>query len=162
MSYESRQSGDWFEEPDKTTGKPGLRFRCTMCGNCCTGPEGYVNLSDSEAAALADRLRLPLDAFLRDFTRQTVFGRSLIEKTSSHGLDCVFLDRDSIPGKAVCGVYEDRPEQCRTWPFWPSVIASRRNWELAKRTCPGIDDGPLIPPDKIRIQRDRTPRDPSR
>ncbi len=164
MSYQSRQSPgrDWFEEPNGGSDKPGLRFRCTMCGNCCTGPEGYVNVSDQEVATLAARLRVTTEAFVRDYTRQTVFGRSLTEKPTPHGLDCVFLDRETVPGKAVCGVYEDRPEQCRTWPFWPSIIASRRTWEQAKRTCPGIDEGPLIPPEKIRIQRDRTPRDPSR
>jgi uncharacterized protein len=162
MSYQTRQNGDWFEEPDKSTGRPGLRFKCTMCGNCCTGPEGYVNLSDAEAESLAKRLGITVDEFIRDYTRDTVFGRSLKERPSPAGLDCIFLDRQSIPGKAVCGVYEDRPEQCRTWPFWPSVIASRRTWEHAKRTCPGIDQGPLIPPEQVRIQRDRTPRDPSR
>lgn len=163
MSYQAQQdSREWFEEPDPDAGKPGLRFKCTMCGNCCTGPEGYVHVSDAEIGALARRFSLSLDDFIRGFTRETVFGRSLAEKPSTHGLDCIFLDRDSIPGKAVCGVYEDRPAQCRTWPFWPSIIASRRTWEQAKRTCPGIDHGPLIPPDKIRIQRDRTPRDPAR
>jgi Fe-S-cluster containining protein len=162
MSYESRQARDWFEDLDPKSGKPGLRFQCTMCGNCCTGPEGYIHVSDEEAAALARRLNISTDEFLHEYTRQTVFGRSLIERPTPHGLDCIFLDRTSIPGKAVCGVYEDRPAQCRTWPFWPSIIASRRNWEHTKRTCPGIDKGPLIPPEQIRIQRDRTPRDPSR
>jgi Fe-S-cluster containining protein len=156
MSYESRQSRDWFEEGE------GLRFRCTMCGNCCTGPEGYVHLADDEVAALAARFNISPADFLRDYTRETVFGRSLNERSTPHGLDCIFLDRDKIPGKAVCGVYEDRPEQCRTWPFWPSIINSRRTWEQTKRTCPGIDQGQLIPPDQIRILRDRTPRDPSR
>jgi len=162
MSYESRQSCDWFEEPDPRSGRPGLRFRCTMCGNCCTGPEGYVHLTDEENSALAARLNISKDDFLRDYTRDTVFGRSLKERATPHGLDCIFLDRDSIPGKAICGVYEDRPAQCRTWPFWPSIITSRRTWETAKRTCPGIDTGPLISPSQIRIQRNHTPRDPSR
>ena len=162
MSYESRTGRDWFEDPDPQSGKPGLRFKCTMCGNCCTGPEGYVHLSDEEAAAIAQRLNISTTAFLRDYTRDTVFGRSLKEHNTPHGLDCIFLDRAKIPGKAVCGIYEDRPAQCRTWPFWSAIIQSRRTWDSAKRTCPGIDTGPLIPPSKIRIQRDATPRDPSR
>ena len=81
-------------------------------------------------------------------------GRSLKEKKSEKGLDCEFLDREKIPGKAVCGVYEDRPAQCRTWPFWPSVIKSKQTWERAKRVCPGIDKGKKYTLVQIRVQRD--------
>jgi Fe-S-cluster containining protein len=132
----------------------GLRFSCTMCGNCCTGPEGYVLVSDHEAQALARRMGIPVELFLERYTRQTSEGRSLTERRSEHGLDCIFLDREKIPGKAVCGVYEDRPAQCRTWPFWPSVIASRQTWERAKRVCPGMDQGTLHSVVQVRVARD--------
>ena len=37
---------DWFDEPNPAgvadAQERGLRFSCTMCGNCCTGPAGYV------------------------------------------------------------------------------------------------------------------------
>lgn len=145
---------EWFARPDAPEGGAGLRFGCTMCGNCCSGPSGYVIVDDAECAALAARLGLPLDAFLADFTTILPEGRSLIERQTPAGLDCIFLDRDKIPGKAVCGVYEDRPKQCRTWPFWPSIIRSRRAWDQAKRVCPGIDQGRLVTVEQIRIQRD--------
>ena len=34
----------------------GLRFKCTQCGNCCTGGPGYVWFDDDEAQAMADQL----------------------------------------------------------------------------------------------------------
>lgn len=139
---------EWFAE------RGGLRFECTLCGNCCSGPPGYVLVSDEEAHALATRLGLSVRRFLDEYTHMTGEGRSLKEKSSSHGLDCVFLDRESVPGKAVCSVYEDRPAQCRTWPFWPSVVRTESSWKRAKRTCPGMDTGRLIPPERIRILRD--------
>jgi Fe-S-cluster containining protein len=145
---------DWFDAEDPTGRGPGLRFRCTCCGNCCTGPEGYVLYTPAEAAAIATRLNISLDDFVRDFTKQTFLGPSLREKPSTHGLDCVFLDREKIPGKAVCGIYEDRPAQCRTWPFWKSVIKTSQSWAVASRHCPGINTGPLTPPQQIRILRD--------
>lgn len=144
---------EWFTE----TPDGGLRFSCTLCGNCCSGPEGYVLVSDAEAAALAARLNISMDRFLAEYTHRTSEGRSLKEVNSpipGKGLDCIFLDRTKIPGKAVCGVYEDRPRQCRTWPFWPSVIKSRQTWERAKRICPGMDTGKLVPVEQIRILRD--------
>lgn len=147
---------EWFATPDPDHGRDGtgLSFSCTLCGNCCSGPEGYVLVSDQEIAALAKRLSMTPEAFTKKFTHMTSEGRSLIEKKSPGGLDCVFLDREKIPGKAVCGVYEDRPIQCRTWPFWPSVIKSRRTWEMAKRVCPGMDQGKKYDLVQIRIQRD--------
>ena len=145
---------EWFENPDPATGEDGLRFSCTMCGNCCSGPEGYVLIDDDEADALAKRLQLSLADFLERYARETSMGISLIEKLSPFGQDCIFLDREKIPGKAVCGVYEDRPKQCRTWPFWTSVIRSRATWERTKRTCPGIGKGTRYTVQQIRIARD--------
>lgn len=155
-------SGEWFDQPNHETRKPGLRFKCTMCGNCCTGPEGYVNFSDEEGRAIAKRLNITLAEFMSDYTKNSPSGPSLKERRTEFGLDCIFLDRQKIPGKAVCGIYEDRPGQCRTWPFWPGIIRSHRDWERAKRTCPGIDTGPMIPPEKVRIQRAKTPHDTDR
>jgi len=145
---------EWFVHPDPLSGESGLRFSCTMCGNCCSGPEGYVLIDDDEADALAKRLNLPLHEFLERFARVTSLGVSLTEKLSPFGRDCVFLDRDTIPGKAVCGVYEDRPKQCRTWPFWSSVIKSRSTWDRTKRTCPGLGKGTHYSVQQIRILRD--------
>jgi uncharacterized protein len=145
---------EWFAQSDSPEQGRGLRFSCTQCGNCCSGPEGYVLVSDEEAAHLARRMNLTVDDFLSRYTRETSAGRSLVERSGVHGLDCVFLDREKIPGKAVCSVYEDRPLQCRTWPFWESVIRSRAHWENSKRTCPGIGKGRLYTVQAIRIQRD--------
>lgn len=125
-----------------------------MCGRCCSGPEGYVLVSDREAEALAARLGLRLDDFLVRYTRRTSEGRSLVEHRTEAGLDCVFLDRQTIPGKAICGVYDQRPAQCRSWPFWPSNLRSREAWEKAKRICPGMDRGEMHTVVQVRIARD--------
>lgn len=158
VSAPAAQSTDWFDAPDAATAQPGLRFSCTLCGNCCSGPPGYILVSDAEVDALARRANLTRDDFLRTHTHMTSKGRSLNEKPSPHGNDCIFLDREKIPGKAVCSVYEDRPMQCRTWPFWPSVVKSRHAWERAKYKnggpCPGLGTGTLYTPVQIRIQRE--------
>jgi uncharacterized protein len=149
---ERDRGAEWFANSD------GLSFQCTMCGNCCTGPEGYVLVSDAEAAALAKRFRLTVPEFLARYTRMTLKGPSLNERLTQlpdgTGYDCVFLDREKIPGKAVCGVYEDRPAQCRTWPFWKSNLTSRHAWKRAKRTCPGMDKGRPYSVQQVRVLRD--------
>ncbi len=156
MSFQPGQppQPEWFSKTHPRTGEDGLRFKCTMCGRCCTGPEGYVLVSDAEVAALSARLGITAPDFIDRFTRITAEGRSLTEKDSPQGRDCIFLDRESLPGRAICGVYEDRPAQCRTWPFWPSNVQSEHSWARAAAICPGIGSGPRYTPAQIRIQRD--------
>lgn len=134
----------------------GLRFACTQCGNCCTGPPGAVWFNADEGRAMALKLGIEEQEFSKQYARRIEGRWSLIERETEHGFDCVFLDRERIPGKAVCSIYEARPTQCRTWPFWPENLRTQRTWETVKRVtpCPGMNSGKLVRIDQIRIQRD--------
>ncbi len=105
---------------------------------------------------MAERLGVDREEFYKRYAHKIGGRWSLIEHRNDHGYDCVFLDRTSIAGKAVCSLYEGRPAQCRTWPFWPENLESKQAWAAAKRRtpCPGMDNGPLIPVEDIRIIRD--------
>lgn len=142
---------EWFAQ--------GLRFECTQCGNCCTGPPGTVWFNLAEGRALATALGLGFRVFLERHARMVDGRWSLRERQTSFGYDCIFLDRESAPPTALCSVYEARPAQCRTWPFWPENLTSKRTWAAVKRRtpCPGMGNGPVIPPERIRILRDATP-----
>ena len=138
---------EWYED--------GLRFECTQCGACCTGAPGFVLFTDEEAAAIAARLHLTIAEFLERFTHETSAGRSLTEHETEFGLDCVFLDRETAPGKAVCSIHDLRPMQCRTFPFWPEHLKSRAAWACVGTECEGVNHGPVVPIEAIRIDRDR-------
>lgn len=154
MTTDAGGSGqEWFARSDGPEGGAGLRFGCTMCGHCCSGPAGYVLVNDAECAALAVRLGLGVQEFVDRYTHVLPEGRSLREHTGPRGYDCVFLDRAKFPGRAVCGVYEDRPRQCRTWPFWNSVLADAGTWKRAGAMCPGINKGVLVPVEQVRVLR---------
>lgn len=133
--------------------RDGLQFECTLCGNCCTGPEGVVLFTPDEGEAMARTLGLPLEEFLGRYSRKLGRERSLTERKTEFGNDCVFLDRTTVPGKAVCGLYEARPAQCRTWPFWEGNLRSRKAWEQTKARvpCPGMDAGPRHDLVQIRV-----------
>ncbi len=139
----------------------GLRFQCTRCGCCCTGPPGLVEFTREEGQEMALALGLTYKEFLLLHARRTDRGWALQEHPSpdGQGLDCTMLDRHSIPGQVLCSVHAQRPQQCRTWPFWPDTLRTPRTWEQAGRRCPGIDRGPLISLESIRQQRDQTPSD---
>lgn len=134
----------------------GLKFSCTQCGNCCTGPPGAVWFNEQEGREMAKHFKMDEPAFRAKYARQIDGQWSLNETETEHGLDCIFLDRQSIPGKAVCSIYSVRPTQCRTWPFWPENLKTKRHWESVKRgtPCPGMDRGKLVTIEQIRIQRD--------
>ncbi len=140
--------------------RKGLRFECTQCGNCCTGTSGLVEFTDDEGRAMAQLLGLEYEAFLGDYARPFAGGWALLESPSTfeNQHDCIFLERDSQSGKAACRVHAARPQQCRTWPFWPDNLKSPRTWKKAARNCEGIDRGPLVKLEQIREERQATPR----
>ena len=123
----------------------GLRFACTGCGGCCTGEPGYVWVNKAEIEALAAAVAVTVEEFERRYVRMIGIRKSLIELA---GGDCVFFDNQ---GRS-CRVYEARPRQCRTWPFWPSNLASPMDWVQTSERCPGCNIGPKAPLDKILDQ----------
>ena len=132
----------------------GLRFSCTQCGHCCTGPPGTVWFTDTEGAAIAESLGIEIAEFYKQYALKVGGRWSLKETPVGEGYDCVFLDRKT--GAALCSIYGNRPTQCRTWPFWPENLTSKRTWGQVKRRtpCPGMDNGTLVPVERIRILRD--------
>ncbi|MBX7166903.1 MAG: YkgJ family cysteine cluster protein [Pirellulales bacterium] len=118
----------WYRE--------GLRFTCSECGDCCTGAPGFVWVNQAEIDALAARLKMEVGDFERKYVRAVGVRRSLIEFANG---DCVFFD----PQARNCKVYEDRPRQCRTWPFWESNLKSPQAWKETCEICPGSGQGKL-------------------
>ncbi len=137
---------------------PGLSFECTQCGNCCTGPPGYVWFNPDEARAIAAYLGLSEDEFRRRYAAKKSGRWTLEEVRTESGYDCVFLRRDE-QGKAWCRVYPVRPTQCRTWPFWDSNLRSPRDWAEAAETCPGMRSGKnFVPVERIRVIAESNPK----
>lgn len=121
----------------------GLAFACTRCGNCCTGEPGTVLVDEQEIAALGTLVALDDAAFRALCTRALPSGRIVLRERANG--DCVFWS-----ARAGCTVYAERPRQCRTWPFWRSVVASPAAWRAAAAGCPGMDQGPLHAAREVR------------
>ena len=132
-------------------GKPwyqdGLKFKCSQCGDCCTGSPGYVWVNKEEIDALAKRVSLTVEAFEAKYVRKVGIRKSLEERPETY--DCVFFDGTA----RKCTVYEDRPRQCRTWPFWDSNLRNEETWEGTCEACPGSGKGKLYQLEEIEKQR---------
>ncbi len=135
----------------------GLRFECTRCGMCCTGPPGLVAFTPEEGREMARALGVGYRNFLVDHACRWAGGWALEEVEGEHGFDCTLLDREKVPGEALCRVREARPGQCRTWPFWPENLSNPGAWKKAARRCAGMGRGPLVAIEEIRRQRAATP-----
>lgn len=99
-------------------------------------------VNKQEIAALAGRLFLTVEDFERRYVRRVGVRKSLVEFPNG---DCVFFDGPT----RKCTVYEERPRQCRTWPFWESNIRTPEAWQRTCEVCPGSGQGQLIPLERI-------------
>jgi Fe-S-cluster containining protein len=137
MKWKRYVMGDelWYNE--------GLRFECQRCGSCCTGFSGTVRVSDEEIAVLAHRLGITEAEFRKQYTR--IVGGGVVSLIEKKNTDCIFFEKER-----GCTVYEDRPRQCRTWPFWRYNVYSPGHWKREARRCPGMNRGRLYPPDLIK------------
>lgn len=125
--------------------KDGLRFKCTQCGDCCTGAPGYVWVNKAEIEALAAKVGLETAEFARRYVRDVGVRKSLIEFPNG---DCVFFDGQT----RKCQVYDARPRQCRTWPFWESNIRTEEAWQQTCAVCPGSGKSALVPVEEVLKQ----------
>jgi len=113
----------------------GIRFECQGTGRCCVsrGTYGYVYLTIEDRRRMASHLGLSTLSFTRRYCTNTDGHFHLKDFTGP----CRFLK-----GKG-CAIYEARPAQCRTWPFWPENM-NARTWNTEVRTfCPGIGKGKI-------------------
>jgi len=128
----------WYHE--------GLRFKCSQCGDCCTGAPGFVWINKQEIAALAELVSEEVEEFERIYVRKIGIRKSLKEFPNG---DCVFFDTEA----RKCNVYDARPRQCRTWPFWDSNVRNEEAWEETCAACPGSGKGKLHQLETIELQR---------
>lgn len=132
----SKVKKEWWSE--------GLRFQCQGSGKCCTshGEYGFVFMTKEDRQNMAAFLGLSLGPFTRKYCDKTNGFYHL--KEDPKNTDCMFL-KDKR-----CTVYEARPIQCRTWPFWPDVMNAKTWKKEVVSFCPGVGKGPLVPAGKIQ------------
>jgi len=117
---------------EKITGPSGMKFECTGCGKCCKGP-GNVYIARKEMDAIVSFLKIKpkeKNAFIKRIV-QYKKGDFLVH---SSGGACRFLDENDR-----CSIYEVRPLQCRTYPFWPSYFQDAKSYRSLKKECEGVE-----------------------
>lgn len=129
--------------------KDGLRFQCQPnCGACCS-QKGDVFVNGEEVHRLATFLRMPTPQFRKRYLRRVHSKYSLLDNQAG---GCIFLGND-----LKCTVYEARPDQCRSYPFWPHILVSQLAWDWESLKCPGIGQGNIISAKDIKKRSEPAP-----
>jgi uncharacterized protein len=113
----------------------GIQFACQPGCTACCEQKGYVYLTQDDVERAAAWLGITVAEFQGRYLART---RDLMRLRVPETANCPFLESGG------CAIHPAKPLQCRTFPFWPELLGSRRRWNNAKRYCPGIDQGPLI------------------
>lgn len=122
--------------------KNGLKFECQRCGNCCSGVPGHVWVSDEDIPLIAKHLDIDEITFRQRYIiTKNAEGPRLAQRQND---DCAFYN--SAHG---CVIYEYRPRQCHTWPFWKSNVSKPKNWAGTSLNCPGMNQGKHRTADQI-------------
>ena len=118
--------------------KEGFNFAfdqngCNSCkGNCCIGESGYIWINSAEIQALALHLKISSEDLKKRYLNKIEYKYSIKEiQLASNNYACCFFDLD----KKQCSVYDARPNQCRTFPFWDYF---KENEEEVYKECPAI------------------------
>ena len=108
---------------------------CAQCdGRCCRGESGYIWVDRAQIERMADFVNLSTEKFATLYLKRVGHRYSLREiALAKDDYACIFFDHE----KQTCTVYEVRPRQCRTFPFWELF---RKNFNEVKQECPGIFD----------------------
>ncbi len=128
---------------DKIFFKDGLRFECQGSGKCCTshGEFGFVFLTPADRKRFAKFFKMTSSEFTKKYCDRTNGVWHLKENPAQP--DCMFLE------KKRCSVYDARPSQCRTWPFWGEVMNAKSWTKDVASFCPGVGKGKLWSAEEI-------------
>ena len=117
----------------------GLKFECQNCGSCCNGAPGSIYVTSEEIEMISDFLELD---------KEIVIERCLYPYRDSFSIrECE--DGRCLFYEAGCAIYHVRPVQCRTYPFWISILRSEKTWNDASKKCPGIGKGRFYSKEEI-------------
>jgi len=106
---------------------------CSKCsGNCCIGESGYIWVTPLEIKNISKVLNLDIDEFKKSYLNKIKYKFSIKERRlDESNFACVFFDLD----KKQCSIYEARPNQCRTFPFWDYF---KENIDEVVKECPAV------------------------
>ena len=155
-----KQPFPWFRNKNNPE-ESNLKFSCIQCGRCCKGrSRTQVFLNEAEINDISSYLEIDdSNDFLSKYTyavkhpndenQLLISLKSKLSESSNCSLptiatstdselsqlQCVFLDATTNQ----CSIYEVRPTQCRSYPYWSNNLIGEAEWSAESKKCPGIN-----------------------
>ncbi len=105
---------------------------CKDCkGRCCKGEAGFIWVDKNEIENIVKFLNVSFDEFEKGCLKKVNGNYSIKDIAYQGERVCFFFDTE----KNNCSIYEVRPSQCRTFPFWDRFKENRKDLE---QECPAI------------------------
>lgn len=130
---------DFFEKKVATGSdvwyRAGLHFICHQCGSCCKHP-GPVWITQSESRQISHFLGMVESDFRKAYIKEIGGLFTIDDKDDGQ---CIMLEARTNR----CRIYEVRPRQCSSFPFWPDILKNQVTWAKEGTLCRGINNGSL-------------------
>ena len=123
MNYLEQEGFDYRFDPSK----------CAQCeGDCCIGEPGHIWISSKEITVLAQFLNIEPEELIHQYLKKVGYKYTIKERVvDDSNYACLFFDLEN----KRCSIYEARPKQCRTFPFWDHF---KVNKEEVFKECPAV------------------------
>lgn len=124
------------ESLTKKTEGYGFMFNgsaCSLCeGLCCRRESGYVWVKKADILRISNFLGIDPKVLMNDYLVKVGRRFSIREIKFKDEFPCIFFDMAC----KKCLIYQVRPNQCRTFPFWEEF--------MEKAGCPAPDYCPGV------------------
>jgi Fe-S-cluster containining protein len=104
---------------------------CQSCRGTCCRWGGYVWITEEDMIAMAESRGMELGEFADTYVRAAYGKLSLQDRLIDGEAICCMFD----PIDRKCRIYELRPAQCRSFPFWDQY---KELYHDLLDYCPGI------------------------
>jgi len=107
--------------------------KCSLCdGNCCTGESGNIWINRDEITILSNYFNIDTQGLKDKYLIKKGYKYSIKEvNIDAVNYACIFFDLD----KKLCTIYDVRPMQCQTFPFWDYF---KNRVDEVREECPAI------------------------
>lgn len=107
-------------------------FECQRCSRCCRKEPGIVMLTVEDFEKARKNLNMGVEEFIKECCKEVYKdGLVFVGLKEKKNYDCIFWSNG-------CLIYEDRPLQCKTFPYWPYLVEYPEFWAAEKKRCPGL------------------------
>jgi hypothetical protein len=104
-----------------------MNFNCKKCGKCCTA-KGFLYVNLNDVVNISEFLKIKKDDFINNYLHKDNDDKYYLGGSDN---SCHFFQKG-------CTIYDVRPYQCRSYPFWYYIVRSKEEWNKESRFCKGI------------------------